>query len=244
MDTLNILLVNDDGIDAPGLLVLAEAAARFGRVWIVAPATQCSGMSQQITIREDMPIVSRSLPVDAEEAWSLGGTPADCVKAAVSGLLPVKPDLLFSGINNGYNAGLDVAYSGTIGAALEGLSKGIPALAFSAASDKDLRLAEKALPALITELLAMPIEPHALWNVNFPACPPEACKGILRRRKLAPTQAYLDSYRYDAHPDGTIRMRLTGRPVPAELAPEGTDIHALYNDYISIGKVYSTVLAS
>ena len=188
MSRPNILIVNDDGIESPGLRVLAEAAAQIGEVWVVAPEQQCSGMSQKISIFEETPIRRRELPIPVRAAWSLGGTPADCVKAAVNHLLPVKADYLFSGINLGYNAGYDVAYSGTIGAAMEGL------------------------------------------------------KGILWDRRLAPMQLYLDDYHFLEQPDGTLRMKNRSSPAPAELAEEGTDIHAVLNGYISIGLVRSMVL--
>ena len=242
MSRPNILIVNDDGIESPGLRVLAEAAAQIGEVWVVAPEQQCSGMSQKISIFEEMPIRRRELPVPVRAAWSLGGTPADCVKAAVNHLLPVKADYLFSGINLGYNAGYDVAYSGTIGAAMEGLMKGIPAFAFSKNFSEDFALVERELPGIIRELLQKPREAKALWNVNFPACAPGELKGILWDRRLAPMQLYLDDYRFLEQPDGTLRMKNRSSPAPAELAEEGTDIHAVLNGYISIGLVRSMVL--
>ena len=117
----NILIVNDDGIHSEGIIRLAEAASRFGRVWVAAPDEQCSGMSQKISIFDPILVRPYEFPVPVEAAWSIGGTPADCVKVAVGFLLEEAPDLVLSGINNGYNAGFDNAYSGTIGAAAEAL---------------------------------------------------------------------------------------------------------------------------
>ena len=101
---LNILVANDDGIASPGLLRLANAAARLGDVWVAAPAGQCSGMSQKITIAGEISVEKRNFPADVKAAYAIGGTPADCVKTAIKSLLPVKPDVVFSGINIGYNS--------------------------------------------------------------------------------------------------------------------------------------------
>ena len=119
----NILIVNDDGIHSEGIVRLAQAASRFGRVWVAAPDEQCSGMSQKISIFDPILVRPYDFPAPVEAAWSIGGTPADCVKVAVGYLLDGAPDLVLSGINNGYNAGFDNAYSGTIGAAAEALSR-------------------------------------------------------------------------------------------------------------------------
>ena len=97
-DKLNILIANDDGIDSPGIVRLAEAASKFGNVWVAAPSSQCSGMSQKLTIFGEFPVSRPAFPVPVMDAWSIGGTPADCVKLAVNFLMPVKPDVVFSGI--------------------------------------------------------------------------------------------------------------------------------------------------
>ena len=240
----NILVVNDDGIASEGIRLLAEKAAHFGDVWIVAPAEQCSGMSQRITIFEPLPIRKEPFPVEVKGAWSVGGTPADCVKAAVNRLLPVEPDYLFSGINHGYNAGFDVAYSGTIGAAMEGLMKGIPSFAFSSDFNSDFSLVEREILPILEELLSRPIERNALWNVNFPGCKIEEYRGILRGRRLAEMQLYLDRYGFEEQPDRRLWMVNRSIPAPADLAPEGTDIHAVLNGFISIGKVFCKVLSA
>ena len=242
MSKPNILVVNDDGIESGGIRVLAQAAAQIGEVWVVAPERQCSGMSQKISIFEAMPIRRREFPAPVRAAWSVGGTPADCVKAAVNHLLPVKADYLFSGINLGYNAGYDVAYSGTIGAAMEGLMKGIPSFAFSKNFSEDFTLVERELLPIMEELLAESIAPDSLWNVNFPGCGTEDFRGILRERTLAPMQLYRDDYQLTEQPDGSLVMQNRSSPMSAELAPEGTDIHAVLHGFISIGQVRSLVL--
>ena len=182
-DKLNILIANDDGIDSPGIVRLAEAASKFGNVWVAAPSSQCSGMSQKLTIFGEFPVSRPAFPVPVMDAWSIGGTPADCVKLAVNFLMPVKPDVVFSGINFGYNTGFDIAYSGTVGAAMEALINGIPAIAFSSQHDGSSDVTDKYLVPVIEELLSSPIGRGEIWNVNFPGCALEDCRGILRERR-------------------------------------------------------------
>ena len=102
---MRILVVNDDGITSEGIRGAQQLAARFGEVWVVAPDDQCSAMSQKITVRGDMKVKRIDFPVPAVQAYSVGGTPADCVKAALYHLMPERPDIVFSGINYGYNCG-------------------------------------------------------------------------------------------------------------------------------------------
>ena len=179
---MNILISNDDGIRAEGIARLAAAALPFGRVYVAAPQSQCSGMSQKLTIRGTLAVEQADFPVPVEAAWAVGGTPADCVKAAVKALVPCRPDVVLTGVNQGWNAGLDIAYSGTIGAALEGVMNGIPAIAFSAREFCDPGAMEVYLPRVLQELLQALPKPGTLWNVNFPDCAASACKGILRGR--------------------------------------------------------------
>lgn len=141
MKNLKILIANDDGIRSEGIAHLARAVAQFGSVWVAAPERQCSGMSVRLTISEtsEMAVYRYDFPAPVEAAWSVDGTPADCVKVALCALLPFTPDVVLSGINDGMNAGLDVAYSGTVGAATEAALHGIPAIAVSMRDDQVLR---------------------------------------------------------------------------------------------------------
>ena len=106
---MNILISNDDGIRAEGIARLAAAALPFGRVYVAAPQSQCSGMSQKLTIRGTLAVEQADFPVPVEAAWAVVGTPADCVKAAVKALVPCRPDVVLTGVNQGWNAGLDIA---------------------------------------------------------------------------------------------------------------------------------------
>ena len=173
-------------------------------------------------------------------AWRIGGTPADCVKAAVNILLPEKPDVVLSGINSGYNAGYDTIYSGTVGAAMEGLMKGVPAIAVSQNFGDDYSLSDALLPALLGELLDSPLPKDEMWNVNFPACSLNDCRGILRDTTLAPLQVFPDLYDVQG---GSESFCLKNVSTPClDAAPEGSDIWALLNGWVSVGRLRCRVL--
>lgn len=180
------------------------------------------------------------MPVKA--AYSIGGTPADCVKIAVSHLLPVRPDYVFSGINYGYNAGFDIAYSGTLGASLEAVMNGIPAIAFSSQHDGTYDVAEEYMLPLAKELIGLGQAPGEIWNINFPGCPLGELKGILRGRTIADIDLYDNEYTEHRMPDGSVRLSIKSRPTTAEAAPEGSDVRAVLSGYISVGKVKCAVL--
>jgi len=235
---MNILLVNDDSIHAPGIRLLARAASQLGSVYVVAPASQCSAMSQKLTLRE--PMTLRNLddfPADVKAAWEVGGTPVDCVKVALYHVLEEKPDLVLSGINNGYNAGFDIAYSGTLGAAFEAARNGIPAIAFSAPSDAHLPAVEPWLLPVLQELAEQDPGEGRVWNVNFPRMKDDPPKGILRDRIPAYSSRFREDYHEDTQPDGTVVLTCRGIPVPDEALCAGSDGEAVRSGYISIGKV-------
>lgn len=239
---LKILVVNDDGISSPGIVRLAENAAKFGDVWVIAPARQCSGMSQKLTIFENMEVRQVDFPVPVMAAYSLDGTPADCVKVAVKMLLKEKPDIVFSGINFGYNAGLDIAYSGTVGATMEAAINGIPAIAFSSQHNGSDAVAEKYIEQITGELLAKPLPLGQVWNVNFPGCPLSECKGILRDRKIAQLCFFENCYELKKRDDGSEEFVPYSDLSETVLAADGTDVHALLHGYVSIGKITSAVV--
>lgn len=236
---MNILITNDDGIFADGIVVLARAAVKFGKVTVVAPAQQCSAMSHQITLRRSLVLEKYKFPVAGVDAYSLDGTPADCVKAALDAKL-VTPDVVLSGINNGYNVGFDIVYSGTIGAAMEGLMNGIPAIALSRHHVGDFGITEAYIEEILAKLLTMPLK-RQVWNVNFPT---GKCSGILWDRVPANEGYYAGNV--DVAREGD-RMVLTYPPM-VELDPSNpkgspdSDLNAVLRSYISVGKVDCPVL--
>lgn len=239
---MKILVVNDDGIDAKGIHILAEAAKELGEVWVVAPDRQCSAMSQCVTVRGEIIVKERKIPVDGVHAYSVSGTPADCVKIALLHILPQKPDIVFSGINFGYNAGQDILYSGTVGAAVEALSNGIPAIAFSSEANDIYDVIEKYLLPIAKDLTGRSLPSDTLWNVNFPGCSLEEYQGILENRIPADTQFYQDYYEIKEQSENGFLLEAGGNPIKE--APEGTDIRAVMDRYISIGTITSGVLTS
>lgn len=241
---MKILVVNDDSIHAPGIALLAKAAMALGEVTVVAPAHQCSAMSQKISIHAALKVERvEDFPVPVNAAYKVEGTPVDCVKVALQYILKDKPDYVFSGINDGYNVGYDIAYSGTLGAALEAVMNGIPAIAFSNTIHASLDIAEEFLVPIAKELVEAGQGRGEVWNVNFPAVERNQLKGILRDRYIAPVQFYSENYVKNQLPDGSFT--LTGQGVPLtekDVVPAGSDIEAVLNGYISIGKVKSMVL--
>ena len=241
---MKILVVNDDSIQSPGIALLARAAMELGEVTVVAPAHQCSAMSQKLTIHGDLRVDKvNDFPVPVKAAYKVDGTPVDCVKVALQYILKEKPDYVFSGINDGYNVGFDIAYSGTLGAALEAVMNGIPAIAFSNTIHAPLNIAEEFLVPIARELMEAGQGRGEVWNVNFPAVERNDLKGILRDRCIAPVQFYSEAYEENRLPDGSVI--LTGQGAPLTIAdgiPAGSDIEAVFNGYISIGKVRSMVL--
>lgn len=239
---MKILIVNDDSISAPGILVLAKVARELGEVVVVAPANQCSAMSQKLTIHGDMELKRvQDFPVPVKEAWSLDGTPVDCVKVALQHLLKEKPYVVLSGINNGYNTGADIAYSGTLGAAFEAARAGIPAIALSVTGDAHLEGVEPYLKDILKELTEAELPAGMVWNVNFPAHKPGNPKGILRDRTPAPVSLYRETYIETLREDGSITVSCQGIATPLEELGEGTDARAVKTGYISIGKVTAFV---
>ncbi|MGD0836432.1 MAG: 5'/3'-nucleotidase SurE [Polyangia bacterium] len=164
-----ILLSNDDGIRAPGLQALASALSSCAEVMIAAPDRERSASAHAISL--DHPLRVEEI---APRSFAIDGTPVDCVYLALHHLVPRKPDLCLSGINNGFNLGSDLFYSGTVGAAREAALRGVPAAALSLErqSSQDFSAAAEFARSLVAELLgrgASAIEPFTFLNVNVPA---------------------------------------------------------------------------
>ena len=178
---MRLLVTNDDGILAHGIECLVAAAEPLGEVTVVAPDREQSATSHSLTIHHPLRPVSRG-----ERRWQVDGTPTDCVMLAIEALMPTRPDFVLSGINHGHNMGEDVLYSGTVAAAMEGLSLGVPAIAISFAAVGDLRadvhhLNEqvKVLTPLLQHITSLPDFPaNTLLNVNLPPVPAADVRGV------------------------------------------------------------------
>lgn len=168
---MRILLTNDDGIYAPGLRALQSELGQLGHVSVVAPGSEQSGVGHSITILD--PLIVRS--VDEADGrpfgWAVEGSPADCVKLALFEILEGRPDLIVSGINNGSNTGINVLYSGTVAASIEGAFFGITSIAVSLelAEHQDYPYAARLAVSTIRKILANGPEEGSLFNVNLPS---------------------------------------------------------------------------
>lgn len=164
---MRVLVSNDDGVDAPGIRVLAEQMKQVGDVVVVAPDRDRSGASNSLTL--GMPV---RVYTHAEGVYRVAGTPTDCVHLALAGLLDEEPDVVVSGINNSANLGDDVIYSGTVSAAMEGRFLGLPAIAVSLVtsegSGRHYPSAAQAVLVLLRRLMVDPLPPDTILNVNVP----------------------------------------------------------------------------
>jgi 5'-nucleotidase len=181
---MKILLTNDDGIYAPGILALSHALRQVADVWIVAPEKEQSAVGHAITISD--PLRVKELEKDGRFfGYAVGGTPADCVKIGVSRILPHRPDLVISGINLGLNAGDCVIYSGTVSAATEGTILGIPSLAVSLDTfiDPDFSTAADFTVRLAALVFRNGLPRGVLLNVNVPAVELSRIQGVAVTRQ-------------------------------------------------------------
>ena len=239
---MRILVTNDDGITAEGIERLARMARELGEVTVVAPDSQCSAMSQKLSILTDIRARRAEFPVEGVTAYTVSGTPADCVRMAVDMLLPERPDIVFSGINNGYNTGYDIAYSGTVGACMEALIAGIPAIAFSTDFRGVFGATDAYLGDVTRQVLERPIAHNEIWNLNFPGVEADECRGILWDRVIAQDDFYNNKYEFAGQePDGTMCYHIV--PDRISEALPGTDIAAVTDGYVSIGKIRCSVIS-
>ncbi|MCX7782261.1 MAG: 5'/3'-nucleotidase SurE [Meiothermus sp.] len=226
---MRILIANDDGIFSPGIKALAFALHQIAEVNVVAPDVEQSGVGHSITFRRPLRFKHTASAGFGEiPAYRVDGTPADCV--VLGSRLLGRPDLVVSGINIGVNMGLDLTHSGTVAAALEGASLGIPSIAFSLdASGEELQFEEAARGAVpIARWVLKHRLPHkTLLNVNFPNRTPQGVK-ITRLS----THRYEDSIVEREDPDGRPYYWVAGKPT-AELE-EGTDFWAVQHGFISV----------
>lgn len=180
---MNIVLTNDDGYDAQGILAAYEALRPLGRVHVVAPSTERSACSHTITLRRPI-TVERRTHDSFGPSYAVDGTPADCVRLAFAALIEHPIDLIVAGINHGANAGVDTFYSGTVAGAREAAILGIRAMAFSQARrgvEPDWTRAREVMRPIVENLLAERLPGPGFWNINFPApIPPDPQNHIHR----------------------------------------------------------------
>lgn len=228
-----ILLANDDGVDAPGIRILEKVAEYFAdEVWVVAPATDKSGVSNSVSLREPVRVEARGV-----HRFAVHGTPADCVAIAVRYLMKDSPpDLLLSGINSGSNIGFETVLSGTVGAAITGVLLGIPSIALS--QDKlpedqpDWHTAEEQCVPVLLKLFEAGLPTECCFNVNFPNLPKGQIKGVrVTRQGIGKVKGINVTPTADPHGEYYFWLRVEHGITDL---PEYSEVSAVAAGYISI----------
>ena len=232
---MRILLTNDDGIYAPGLRALRAELKKLGEVTVVAPATEQSAAGHSVTLLTPL-LVNEVFEDDATTfiGWAVEGRPADCVKLALLELLKEPPDVIISGMNAGSNAGINVLYSGTVAAAIEGAFYRHTAIAVSLEYDKkiyDFPTAAKYARQVIEQILARNPTRGSLFNVNLPVLERGPIKGV----KVMPQNVSPYSEKFDRRVNPRGRTYFWAGPDFECPDPHpGTDVEALGDSYITV----------
>ena len=231
---MNLLVTNDDGIDAAGIRSLVEALSQTAEVYVCAPHTQRSAAGHGITVGKPIEVEETKFP-GAVKAYSITGTPADCVKIGTKILSQqnIKVDMVFSGINLGGNLGTDNLYSGTVSAAIEGSLCGIPSVAVSVNSHEATHFelaCELAVNACRNGFEKM--NAGTVLNINTPDLPKEEIKGVKYTRLGA--REYKEFFRPKEGRDGKTQYWYEGNPVIYEGLPDDIDVISMQDGYASI----------
>ncbi len=231
---MNVLVSNDDGIYAPGIMALVKAISREANVYVCAPDDQRSASGHSISIGKLIEITE--IPFQyASRAFAISGTPADSVKLGLKylGTLGVEIDMVFSGINHGSNLGTDTLYSGTVSAALEGCICGIPSVAISLDSHfgKDFSIAGNIAAETLRKTFGK-LDAKTVLNINVPNLPEKEIKGV-RVTRLGERE-YDQWFMSEEGEDGITRYRYSGKPVIYEELSQDIDVLAMQEGYITI----------
>lgn len=227
---MNILVVNDDGIKAPGIRALVDALSKVANVYVCAPDGQRSAKSHSITLGESVLVQHVEFP-GAKAALQTSGTPADCTKIGLQFFAEeeIFIDMVYSGMNLGSNLGWDTLYSGTVGAAAEAAMSGVHAVAISVASHDATHFdAAGELAVKVMDKVYGKLDPSIVLNINVPDLPREDIKGV----KVVP----LGSRYYDDkfHQDEDERYSLSGNPADYSHVEHEVDVTAVHSDYATI----------
>jgi 5'-nucleotidase len=232
---MRILLTNDDGIYAPGLRALRSELLKIGQVTVVAPATEQSAAGHSVTLLTPL-LVNEVFEDDGKTfvGWAVEGRPADCVKLALLELLPEPPDVIVSGLNAGSNAGINVLYSGTVAAAIEGAFYRRTAIAVSLEYDQkiyDFPKGAKYARQVIEQIMAHAPSPGSLFNVNIPVLE----RGPIRGVKVLPQNVspYTEKFDRRVNPRGRTYFWTNPEFSCPEPHPD-TDVAALTEQYITV----------
>lgn len=227
-----ILITNDDGYGSQGLHALIDFVRPYGEIWCVCPARQHSGQSMAMTINDPL-IVKRQPDFDGVPMVTVGGTPVDCVKLSLLNILPRRPALVLAGINHGSNASVNVLYSGTMGAVMEGCMENIPSIGFSLtdhAPDADFSHCRKYVQKLTADVLAHGLPRNICLNVNIPASVKPAGMRLTRGCDCRWSDEYV---RYES-PYGNPFYWLSGEFINSEPECSDTDQWLLDHGYVTV----------
>lgn len=227
-----ILVCNDDGIFAPGIHALVDVVQKLGDVVVIAPDKPQSGKGMSITI--NAPIRYQKYAWEGVVAYSCDGTPVDCIKLAINKILPRKPDLIVSGINHGANSSVNVIYSGTMSAAIEGALENIPSVGFSLLNHSLEASFEASKPFVLKicqKILETGLPKHTCLNVNIPNVPLELIEGIKICRQA--NGNWVEEFDERKDPSGQTYFWLTGTFKLYDQTPD-TDIYFLEKNYVTI----------
>lgn len=233
---MHILVTNDDGINAPGLMALAKEMRSIGHVSVLAPDHNWSASGHVKTMHRPLR-VKETLLLDGSSAWSSDGAPSDCVALALLGFIPEKIDLVVSGINPNANIGHDVTYSGTVTAAMEAAIGGVSGISFSLHGPEEFQGSLDYGPAarvahrIVSKLIETGQLLNQLLNVNIPYLLDDQIKGILITRQGL--RVYRDRLDRRIDPRGRPYYWIGGDS-PTAIPDEGTDFGALEQGYVSI----------
>lgn len=229
-----ILVTNDDGITAPGIRALIHVMNTLGDVVVVAPDSPQSGMGHAITLDSTLHLERVVIDDGKQVEYSCSGTPADCVKLAISEILDRKPDLCVSGINHGSNSSINVIYSGTMSAALEAGIEGIPSVGYSLLDynwNANFEAAVHYAKSIAQNVLENGLYEGVVLNVNFPKLAQNEIKGVKICRQAKAN--WVEEFDKRSNPQGRDYYWLTGKFVNLDHG-EDTDEWALSNGYVSI----------
>lgn len=232
---MKILLTNDDGIYAPGLRALRKELKKLGEVLVVAPAAEQSAAGHSVTIYS--PLLVQEVRESSQDfiGWAVEGRPADCVKLAIREILPWKPDLVVSGLNSGSNAGINVLYSGTVGAAIEGAFFQVPSIACSmempASGIPDFAQGASLAFSVVRDILAQNPGPGELFNVNVP----DVSRGPIKGVQSVPqnTASYVEWFDRRTDPRGRVYFWIGPDFTCPDPHPD-TDVTALADRWITV----------
>lgn len=235
---MHILITNDDGISAPGLLALKQALAPLGRVTVIAPSRNYSAAGHRKTLHKPLRIEAARLD-DGSPAWVCSGAPSDCVAVALLGFVPDKIDLVVSGINPNPNLGQDLTYSGTVTAALESVIANIPGLAVSTEMHEpgDYTQAGRIAATVVNALARQGLPAGVALNINVPHGPLQGIRFTRQGHSL-----YHDRLVQRLDPRDRPYYWIGGDP-PTGIADEGTDFGALEHGYVSITPLHLDLTA-